>query len=350
VGLSGLLTYVSAQNLACFGDAEYRVELAPETVIAGPNNVGKSVMIAAFNFLRTNLGRPRVQWETSVYHWRDFETIVHRHDIRRKIQIGSEVQGETWKADIRMQIHGDTIAPKITPSTNIADLSREFALIWYLGASRADIPSFSNVGSGIVGTAWNQPISPDGSNVVTYLLERYTDRDERWSRAEKYLARITPGFKILKSPLRGPQASLEATYDSGVDLNFAYQGTGVQKALSTIAALVFSPEGSTIIVEEPEIHLHPDSQEALVDLFNEAVNDWGKQIIFTTHSWNMLLPFFSDIEKDVKVRGKDHVKAKPENFKLITFGRVGEDIKIETPNIREMVFRDVRDRFKELWG
>src|SRR5207249_6775335 len=159
-----------------------------------------------------------------------------------------------------------------------------------------------------------------------------------------------PEFSVLKSPLRGSVGSIETQLaDSPVDINVAYQGTGTQKALSTIAAVVFSPEGSTIIVEEPEIHLHPRSQEVLVDLFNLAVNEWGKQVIFTTHSWDMLLPFISDIG-DGSERGKTHLKADPKQFKLVTFARDGDQVNIEDYDLRNKDFMKVRAYFKQLWG
>ena len=159
-----------------------------------------------------------------------------------------------------------------------------------------------------------------------------------------------PKASILKSPLRGNLASVETTdRDFAIDVNIAYQGTGIQKVLSTIAALVFSPEGSTIIIEEPEINLHPRSQEVLVDLFNLAVNDWKKQVLFTTHSWDMLQPFASDIATG-SPRGAVHVRARPENFKLIVFNRVGDDIKIEELPIKGKEYMYLRDYLKKLWG
>jgi energy-coupling factor transporter ATP-binding protein EcfA2 len=150
------------------------------------------------------------------------------------------------------------------------------------------------------------------------------------------------------------QASVETTDSNlGLDINLTYQGTGIQKALSIIAALVFSPEGSTIIIEEPETNLHARSQEGLADLFNLAVNKWKKQVVFTTHSWDMLLPFVSDVGKGQK-RGEQHPKANPGSFKLIVFRKVTRDgtEKIETTDldIRDMDFMTLRDYLKKLWG
>jgi predicted ATPase len=111
--------------------------------------------------------------------------------------------------------------------------------------------------------------------------------------------------------------------------------------------VVFSPKGATVIVEEQEIHLHPRSQDALVDLFSTAVNDWGKQVIFTTDSWDMLLLFISDIGRGEK-RGKTHAIAKPENFNLIVFNRVGESIQIKNLDIKDMEFKNFRDYLRAL--
>jgi predicted ATPase len=231
-----------------------------------------------------------------------------------------------------------------------ANLQKELARIWYLSASRSGVPPQLQVGTKQYRTKWFQPIEPDGSNAIEYLLERFTSRDPQWEVAENWLRRITPEASILKSPLRGNLASVETTdKDFAVDVNIAYQGTGIQKVLSTIAALVFSPEGSTIIVEEPEINLHPRSQEVLVDLFNLAVNDWKKQVIFSTHSWDMLQPFASDIGTG-SPRGEAHIKAKAENFKLVVLKRVGDDIKIEELPIKGREYMYLRDYLKKLWG
>jgi AAA15 family ATPase/GTPase len=129
----------------------------------------------------------------------------------------------------------------------------------------------------------------------------------------------------------------------------AYQGTGIQKTLTVIAGLVFSPEGSTVVVEEPEIHLHPRSQEVIVDLFNTAVNEWHKQVVFTAHSWNMLLPFISDIGGETK-RGVTHAKASPDKFRLVTFAQNGDNVEIKDYELKGKNFRAVRDDFKKLWG
>jgi len=235
-----------------------------------------------------------------------------------------------------------------TPQSLVGGLQDELRNGWYFAPSRNEVEPNLQVGYNPQSTAWGQPLDPFGSNVITYLLERFTSRDPKWNVAEAWLKRIDPKLSILKSPLRGSQGSIETQQATGVDINMAYQGTGIQKTLTVIAGLVFSPEGSTIVVEEPEIHLHPRSQEVIVDLFNTAVNEWHKQVIFTAHSWNMLLPFISDVGEGTKRGG--HAKALPSNFRLVTFAQKGDDIEINDYDLKGKVFRTVRDDFKKLWG
>jgi hypothetical protein len=345
-----MLTRIWVKNIACFGDAENRVDLAPETVIVGPNNVGKSALIAGFNFLR-NTRFANLQFDTSSYGWDSFETITYRHERGRVMKLGAEIKGKEWSGLLELEwAPGQQLIWHVVPEGPHDGIQRELSNIWYLLASRSDVPRQTQVGSQGLTTSWRQPLNPDGSNVVTFLLERYTSRDPRWSIAEDWLKKIVPEFSLLKSPLRGSQGSIETEHAKlGVDINLAYQGTGTQKVLSTIAALVFSPEGSTVIVEEPEIHLHPRSQEVLIDLFNLAVTRWGKQVIFTTHSWDMLLPLISDVG-DGSERGKTHVKADPKEFKLVTFARDGDQVKIEDYDLENKDFMKVRAYFKQLWG
>lgn len=68
-----------------------------------------------------------------------------------------------------------------------------------------------------------------------------------------------------------------------VILNLAQASHGSKQILSVITQLFWSDPDSIIMIEEPEISLHPNSQAHLAELFAEAIHE-GKQIIITTHS------------------------------------------------------------------
>jgi predicted ATPase len=66
-------------------------------------------------------------------------------------------------------------------------------------------------------------------------------------------------------------------------------GFGISQVLPIIVLLYYVPENSTVIFEQPEIHLHPLAQSALADLFINVWHRRGVQIVFESHSEHLLL-------------------------------------------------------------
>ncbi len=61
-------------------------------------------------------------------------------------------------------------------------------------------------------------------------------------------------------------------------------GFGVSQILPVLALCYYAPAGSTLVLEQPEIHLHPAVQAGLADVFIDAVQTRGIQIIVESHS------------------------------------------------------------------
>lgn len=66
-------------------------------------------------------------------------------------------------------------------------------------------------------------------------------------------------------------------------------GFGVSQVLPVITLLYYVPEGSTVILEQPEIHLHPAAQAGLADVVINVANHRRVQVIVETHSEHFLL-------------------------------------------------------------
>lgn len=64
-------------------------------------------------------------------------------------------------------------------------------------------------------------------------------------------------------------------------------GTGVSQVLPVIALCIWAKPGSTIILEQPELHLHPGLQQKL-GTFLTVVASTGRQVIVETHSEYLL--------------------------------------------------------------
>lgn len=65
-------------------------------------------------------------------------------------------------------------------------------------------------------------------------------------------------------------------------------GFGVSQILPVLALCYYAPEGSVLLFEQPEIHLHPKVQAGLADVFIDAIRRRDVQIILESHSEHLL--------------------------------------------------------------
>ncbi len=77
-------------------------------------------------------------------------------------------------------------------------------------------------------------------------------------------------------------------YQENIKANLVDVGFGVSQVLPVVTLAYFVPEGSTVILEQPEIHLHPLAQTALADLFVEVSRCRRVQFLVETHSEHLL--------------------------------------------------------------
>jgi hypothetical protein len=77
---------------------------------------------------------------------------------------------------------------------------------------------------------------------------------------------------------------------SGDTVNIADVGFGVSQTLPVLVALLAAAEGQILLIEQPELHLHPKAQVALADPIIEAAQR-GVRVIIETHSSRLILAF-----------------------------------------------------------
>ena len=65
-------------------------------------------------------------------------------------------------------------------------------------------------------------------------------------------------------------------------------GFGVSQLLPVLVLCYFAPPKSTLILEQPEIHLHPSVQAGLADVFIDAIQKRDIQIVLESHSEYLL--------------------------------------------------------------
>jgi len=65
-------------------------------------------------------------------------------------------------------------------------------------------------------------------------------------------------------------------------------GFGVSQFLPVLVLLYYVPEGSIVLLEQPEIHLHPAVQSGLADVIVNAVQTRNIQVVVESHSEHLL--------------------------------------------------------------
>jgi predicted ATPase len=96
--------------------------------------------------------------------------------------------------------------------------------------------------------------------------------------AEKVTAREEPGIgDMIRLKMKG----------MSTDVSPNDVGVGVSQAMPVLAAVLLAKPGDLIILEQPELHLHPNAQLALADFFLAATRS-GRRILIESHSEHFL--------------------------------------------------------------
>ena len=141
---------------------------------------------------------------------------------------------------------------------------------------------------------------------------------EKHVRAEavsKWLRKIGIAESLLLKPTGHGARSWEAVIEQrngGTTVNLADVGFGVSQVLPVIVSLLSAPSGSLVILEHPDIHLHPAAQSELADLLIEVAKARDIQILLESHSEHLLARFQRRIAESSRADGS----LKPEDVRL----------------------------------
>jgi predicted ATPase len=89
------------------------------------------------------------------------------------------------------------------------------------------------------------------------------------------------------------------------NFNMSDVGFGVSQTLPIIIECFYAPRNSILLIEQPEIHLHPKAQATLGDLFIDSAIDGSRQLIIETHSEHLLSRIRRRIAEGTKITSED---------------------------------------------
>ncbi|SDY93231.1 AAA family ATPase [Nitrosomonas halophila] len=139
---------------------------------------------------------------------------------------------------------------------------------------------------------WNKmtpgQIESDGHRAVDALLASALTRGAQHNAVldgvSFWLNRMKVADKLEVKQLGRSNRYEIVVHQAGVSANLRDVGIGISQVLPVLTVAYFAPAGSTIILEEPEIHLHPLAQSVLAELFVAMSRARRIQFIVETHS------------------------------------------------------------------
>ena len=129
---------------------------------------------------------------------------------------------------------------------------------------------------------------------------------------------IREGSNLYRALVKMPGSKVEVTL---TDVGF-----GVSQVLPVLVLLYYVPKGSTVLMEQPEIHLHPAVQSGLADLMLNVAEARKLQIILESHSEHLLRRFQRRVAEG---------KASSKNIKLYFVSTKGGVAKVDDLNLNE---------------
>jgi predicted ATPase len=160
-------------------------------------------------------------------------------------------------------------------------VAKQFRTLSYLGPMRAAPKRFEQ---------WNQQrpgtLGHDGRWTIQALLASATNGDEHGlvEHVGSWMKHLGLVEDMRVKQFTGSPLHQVLVERGGITSNLLDVGFGVSQVLPVVTLAHFAARGSTVILEEPEMHLHPLAQANLADMFVDAAGARGVQFLIETHS------------------------------------------------------------------
>ena len=172
-------------------------------------------------------------------------------------------------------------------------VNRQLGLTFIVPPFRGqDLPQY-----GLRGSPELQLTSIRGSvEQASMLASTFAYHRELENKISNWIERIT-GVRVSSELVPGPQVTIRAHPKKPLKVrpNIVNEGYGSNQLVHLMGQIALAPEGSSICIDDPEIHLHPKAQAELAELFVEIAKDENKQLLITTHSEHILFRLLTTV-------------------------------------------------------
>ena len=319
-----MIRQLELRHFKCF--ERLALPLRPLTVLSGANAAGKSTVVQPLLLLHQTMldheWSPRLALNGRAARLGTVEDVVDRVHGRGGFQVGMEHSERgtriEWsflgeRSDISMRVRqvrvdgddrlsgaGDVRLRYLLPVDHLPEAARlltdQLRSLVHLGAERIGPRDTYPLGD----TALTCEVGPTGARVPGLL---YASRDEhvlpdlalsgisgtRLRQVEGRMGHFFPGCRVeVEKVPRASAVMVRLGTSAAMDLHTpTHTGFGLTRVLAVVVVALSLGQGELLVVENPEVHLHPAGQ-ARMGGFLSQVAAAGVQVIIETHSDHLL--------------------------------------------------------------
>ncbi|ENP8372144.1 DUF3696 domain-containing protein [Vibrio alginolyticus] len=291
-----MINKVTLKNFKCYQKEDFN--LSNMSVFCGANSSGKStviqaILLAAQNFKSGMLNVKKLELMGKYYSFGTIEDVQCHNLTDEYIRI------KINDVDIKIKTAADLKSVYVLDLVDsIPDGSGDvFNDLIYLSAARIGPENSSDIRVGTnefdVGVNGEFAFSeydklkdkPINNVSLAEAITGLSGKDIKVNVAlEKAMNRICPGFSVRTNSVKGIDKVTTAFSPSNSEyVRPTNAGFGFSSIFPIIFSALYINKGGLLIVENPEIHLHPKAQSELAQ-FLALVADHGVQVIIETHS------------------------------------------------------------------
>ena len=310
-----MLTQIDLRYFKCF--ELLHLPLRPLTLLSGPNASGKSSVLQSLALLHQTMRGD--EWSTRLMlngeavRLGTVLDIVDKVHGRHTCEIGLideeaayhwTFTGERWEMSMAVErvVAGDEVLNKpdqlryLLPPDTALSLVERVRDLTYLTAERIGPREIYDIEDPQIAPV----VGPAGEHAVSVLYSRRDEyvRDElvlpdvpatRLRQVEARMRTFFPGCGLTVQQV--PQANaVTLGFRTSDDVDFhrpIHAGFGITQILPIVIASLSARRDDLLLIENPEVHLHPAGQ-ALMGQFLAEVARAGVQVILETHSDHVL--------------------------------------------------------------
>lgn len=155
---------------------------------------------------------------------------------------------------------------------------------------------------------------------------REKPQGKRLEQLNRWIDLIFPGSKINAKSLE-ELVKLEIEREGGSKEVISDVGFGFSQVLPILVQAAVMPANSTLLIEQPELHLHPSAQTKFAEIISEASQS-GRRFIIETHSEHIVRGLQISISNKRSRRGSLTNRLDREDLKIIYIPRSPQQVKV----------------------